>query len=386
MRNVIENSMPGSLLEHEVSLFKKERYLRGVSVSKGKKDECGHTAAQGGSINDGGSGTGPALNTVSRWLDGMQELLVNGLVEDSKVLAKKIIARRLREKDQKHKKATTLENATDRINVCISEESDQSTWSDVPSDDEVARSDFERYDKGDTTLFEQVGDLAYDNFSPRGSVGTVLKDVTSLQQWLEAYRHHPVDTDFILPDELFLPLMRESARRQVENELFVPLEKHIRIVISDMCLQDDCAISEKLQKVKECTQTDFGIPSVIQSPSNWRVVAEMLRDMFSKAIPIDRIQALQAAIKEIPVLYDKERKQRDAFCGVKSPLYIGADDMLPIFIYVLATSDLPFGLKAFSFEINNLCDAKLKISETGYILATFEASVHHLSDGEIVSS
>ncbi|CAN0068030.1 unnamed protein product, partial [Ectocarpus fasciculatus] len=185
-------------------------------------------------------------------------------------------------------------------------------------------------------------------------------------------------------DELYIPLVRESIRRQVEIELFVPLEAHIRIIISEVCLEDDCAISEKLQKVRNCSQSDFGIPGAVQSPSNWKLVAGMLRDMFSRSNPMDRIQALKAAVKEIPLLYDKERQERDSLCGEKSPLHLGADDMLPIFIYVLATSDLPFGLSAFSFEVNNLCDTKLKISETGYILATFEASVHHLIVGEVV--
>ena len=54
--------------------------------------------------------------------------------------------------------------------------------------------------------------------------------------------------------------------------------------------------------------------------------------------------------------------------------------MLPIFVYLLATSNLPFGLCSLSLEINSLCDQQLKISEIGYVLATFEASVHHLTE------
>ena len=182
-----------------------------------------------------------------------------------------------------------------------------------------------------------------------------------------------------ISDEIIFPLIREAVRRQVEVELFLPLERGIRMVISDYCCERDCIVAENILKLRYKPQNYFGIPKSIQSPSNWANAAVLLREMFAKTIPFDRIEVLKAAIKEIPIIYSHEILAKTDITP-RPPEYIGADDMLPIFIFLLATSDLPFGLFSFSFEIEYLCGPNLKMSETGYILATFEASVRHLAD------
>ena len=110
------------------------------------------------------------------------------------------------------------------------------------------------------------------------------------------------------------------------------------------------------------------------SPSSWDEVVFSLRDVRSKTLPHDRLEALLAAAKHIPDLFIKEHP------GSDQPL--GADDFLPIFIYVLARSQIP-ELMALNEELQALCDSDKRMSETGYYLATLEASLQHIAEADV---
>lgn len=372
-----------SLLEEDVCRVRREQQRKSSVAldTTNSKDSFGPDEANVSGLHTIDSI--PALQIVSRWLDSMQELLVGGLVEDIKVIAMDIIVRHVRSKC----KPEILNNENGHLaksnisNVCIGDEIPDDIWSDISVSehrkcevDSIMRNDW------DSGLFDQLGgnkNTDEHSNAPSTLVET-LSDPILLKQWLEEHEPSQGAESFIIPPDLLLPLVREAARRQVELELFAPLENYIRLIISDVCLVNDCELSENLHKMRNYTQADFGIPDSIQSPTKWSEIATMMRNMFAKSIPFDRIQALKVAVKQIPLVYEKERNARDRISGKKSPKHIGADDMLPIFIFLLATSELPFGLCGFGFEINSFCDGKLKISETGYILATFEASVQHL--------
>ena len=62
--------------------------------------------------------------------------------------------------------------------------------------------------------------------------------------------------------------------------------------------------------------------------------------------------------------------------------HLGADDFLPIFIYVLMNSKI-CELSYLSTLLCNLCDPDKRLSETGYYLATFEAAVEHIKQMDI---
>ena len=65
-------------------------------------------------------------------------------------------------------------------------------------------------------------------------------------------------------------------------------------------------------------------------------------------------------------------------------LALGADDFLPIFIYVLVKSQL-FDIVIINEEIQRLCDPDSRLSEVGYYLATLEASIQHILDIDVNS-
>lgn len=53
---------------------------------------------------------------------------------------------------------------------------------------------------------------------------------------------------------------------------------------------------------------------------------------------------------------------------VEKPL--GADDILPIFIYILVQANIP-NVLSLNHELQSFCDPEKRLSEDGYYLATF---------------
>lgn len=353
-----------SLLEEDISAYRKVRQRRGASTD-GLKGEffSGDTMPYGSSkaFSAADISNVLSLQTVSKWLDSMQDLLVRGLSDDIKTVIKEMTFH--------------YSNTNGLCGDDDAEDLSSTSGSDIDFEERAslnirsAKSFIQR--DNNTNHLEEI---VY-----RSPIQAFTCEIETFQSWLDKYKYQHVVDDFMIPDDIFMPMVHQAVRRHVEFHLFTPLENYVRTVISDICLEADCELSENLQKIRKKSQSDFGIPKNIQSPSNWRKVTVMLSNIFEKSIPFDRIEALKRAIKAIPVLFDEESAERARISGVESPNFIGADDMLPIFIFLLATSELPFGLCSFSFEIDCLCNEKLKIGETGYIIATFAASVHHLT-------
>jgi hypothetical protein len=122
-------------------------------------------------------------------------------------------------------------------------------------------------------------------------------------------------------------------------------------------------------------QTFFGIPVHQISPSSWEVAVESFKLVSGSAttLPCEKVAALVAAAKEIPLLYRHEHPD------VERPL--GADEFLPIFIYVVSQSEME-DLYYLKEVLCHLCDPNQRLSEAGYYLASFEAAVEHIKDME----
>jgi hypothetical protein len=137
---------------------------------------------------------------------------------------------------------------------------------------------------------------------------------------------------------------------------------------------DEATLTKKMKQLLLQPQSYFGIILKNISPSSWEKVVFMLKDIRSHTLPHDRLQALVAAAKEIPDLFIAEHQ------GTDKPL--GADEFLPIFIYILVRAEIP-DLLALNEELQALCDPDKRLSETGYYLATLEASIQHLVEADI---
>lgn len=116
-------------------------------------------------------------------------------------------------------------------------------------------------------------------------------------------------------------------------------------------------------------QTFFGIPPHQVSPSGWRSAVLRFNGVVERTLPCDKLASLVEAAKDIPRIY------RDEHPHAEKPL--GADEFLPIFIWVVSQSDIE-DLYLLKDVLCYLCDPNKRLSEVGYYLASFEAAIEHL--------
>ena len=140
------------------------------------------------------------------------------------------------------------------------------------------------------------------------------------------------------------------------------------IAREESILRDKCALAQNRP------QTFYGIPVHHISPSSWDSAIYQLGNIGSYTLPCDKLDALLAAAKEIPAIYLIEHPGTGA--------HLGADDFLPIFIYVLINAGIR-DLAYLQKVLCTLCDPDKRLSETGYYVATFEAAVQHIMELEL---
>jgi len=162
-----------------------------------------------------------------------------------------------------------------------------------------------------------------------------------------------------------------AVRRQIETEVYVPCADAVRAVLNEGFAQRDKQLVAKCQYLRCQPQSFFGIPLKHISPSSWEDVVRAIDKVPKMSIPFDKLQLLVAAAKQIPEIYRKEHPD--------ASISLGADDMLPIFIYCLAMSKIR-RLSTLSKELENVCDSECRVSEIGYYTATLEASLQHILD------
>ena len=110
------------------------------------------------------------------------------------------------------------------------------------------------------------------------------------------------------------------------------------------------------------------------SHSSWDAAVQKFRGVATNILPCDKLASLVEAAKEIPVLYKDEHPEAD------KPL--GADEFLPIFIYVVSQSGI-HDIYLLKEVLCSLVDPNKRLSEAGYYLASFEAACEHLRDQEL---
>lgn len=156
--------------------------------------------------------------------------------------------------------------------------------------------------------------------------------------------------------------------------MYIPCSKRLKNLIKRSLAARERDIQEKITVVIDKPQSFFGIPKKHVSENNWNKPVNILREIRHKMLVCDKIEILLDCAKAIPTCFKIEHPDAE------KPL--GADEFLPIFIYVLVRANLP-NLLLLIEELQILCDPDKKLSEAGYYIATFEASVQHLEDADI---
>jgi hypothetical protein len=200
------------------------------------------------------------------------------------------------------------------------------------------------------------------------------QNVSSHEQSIEAALLAMQKTIVHLSEDESRSIIRTAIRRQVEIAIFVGCSGRLHFVLQKSFAMAEINLWEQVSMLSHESQSFFGIPCHHHSPSEWDSVVSLLKEIRLQTLPIDRCSWLLQVAKEIPRLYQIEHPQ------FERPL--GADDILPIFIFVIVKAQIPCML-ALNQELQSLCDPDNKLSETGYYLATLEASLRHLLDADV---
>ncbi|KAJ1450213.1 hypothetical protein M885DRAFT_533030 [Pelagophyceae sp. CCMP2097] len=164
-------------------------------------------------------------------------------------------------------------------------------------------------------------------------------------------------------------VLSAAVRRQIETEVFVPLMEKVHALLRNDIEAEEMQLKHQCSRARQMPQTACGIPLHHISPSSWESAIYQLGNIGSYTLPCDKLDALLSAAREIPTLYLVEHPGTDR--------HLGADDFLPIFIYVLIHANIE-GLASLQRVLCTLCDPDKRLSETGYYVATFEAAVQHI--------
>ena len=169
-------------------------------------------------------------------------------------------------------------------------------------------------------------------------------------------------------------IAKVAIRRQLEVEVYPPCVLRLSNLLCKVFHSSEQELQRKINLIYDQPQQFFGIPVKHTSPSNWSKVVNLLGAIRMKTLPFDRLELLLKVAKAIPLVFTEEHPGSEKL--------LGADEFLPIFIYVLVKSKI-VDLLALNEELQAFCDPDKKLSETGYYMATLEASIQHILDADI---
>jgi len=181
---------------------------------------------------------------------------------------------------------------------------------------------------------------------------------------------HPLDQTW-QSEEKTHTLVSKGIRRQIETEVYIPLMGILMERLQVELADEEKHVRYKIDCKKHLPQSYFGVPLHRLSPSSWDAAIFHLKAVDGFTLPCDKLDTLVACANEIPALFNREHPDSD------NPL--GADEFLPIFIYVLIHSGIN-ELVLLTTVLCSLCDPDKRLAETGYYLATFEAAVQHIRE------
>jgi hypothetical protein len=219
---------------------------------------------------------------------------------------------------------------------------------------------------------EIVAELCGRGFDLHGRGNEIVKAVSQLT-FLEL---RPVNFDDISCETLIHQvedeiesIIRSAIRKQVEIEVYIGCLGRVSYILQRTHNMKEEQLQKKLSQLYAFPQTYYDIPTQHISSSSWAPIVSAFQELRHHMLPCDKIQHLLELSKAIPALHRLEHPELQQA--------LGADDLFPIFIYVVVQSRLP-GIWAMNQELQQLCDPDRAFSEAGYYLATLEACLSHL--------
>jgi hypothetical protein len=183
--------------------------------------------------------------------------------------------------------------------------------------------------------------------------------------------------------------LSEIVMRSCEESLFPHLwEDNIVTLLTSLVdpLEESALVTKMSTKLEGLPQSFFEIPIGCESPSRWSAATLEMAGVSSAVMPTDKLAALLRAAKVIYGTHAAEKEARKKALrkstpkGTKVPKMadeLGADEFLPIFIFVTVNAELSSPLKDKEC-MWSLCEPDMVAGEGGYYLTVFDAALSYL--------
>lgn len=130
---------------------------------------------------------------------------------------------------------------------------------------------------------------------------------------------------------------------------------------------------EKITYFKERNQEQWGVPEDLVSPLGWQSAVFILSTLEHNLIPSFQLQTLTRAVKAIYSEFKFAILPKLEANG-KSNIFIAADDLVPIFIYIFCQAALKHPIQNRDL-MWQLCHPDSLHGEGGYYLTVYESAI-----------
>jgi hypothetical protein len=183
-------------------------------------------------------------------------------------------------------------------------------------------------------------------------------------------------------DEETLSVVSFIVYTIVEESVYLPLKANLTNLLQNTnALEVDSVLSEKLTQLSSKTQLNWKICENNISSLSWNSAIFELEGIERNPTPTTKLNAIVRAAKAIYIEFRKEVLPRLTKQG-KTDVVLGADDLLPIFLFVISNSNLrnPLLNKELLW---NLCDPDQLLDEAGYYLTLYTSAVEYIIHADI---
>jgi hypothetical protein len=190
---------------------------------------------------------------------------------------------------------------------------------------------------------------------------------------------------------MFIPLQEKvisslpSAGNKVRRATAGPCVVSFFLILVYYFIQNDEKMAvKKLRFLRSRTQGEWLIPPEFQSDQNWENAMFELAGIERNPTPSMKLYALLRCAKAIYTEFKEFVIPRIAFekPDKASETVLGADDFLPIFIYVLCHSDINTPLLNKEL-LWSLCHPDQLYGESGYYLTVYESALEFVENIEV---
>lgn len=168
-------------------------------------------------------------------------------------------------------------------------------------------------------------------------------------------------------------IVEDCVFHAVEDTILVPLEKQIAFLVgSTVDPKVEARLAANIEKMRNRSQAECGIPEHLQSDDNWGLSCHHMSMIDERSLPVDKIQELLRAAGDIFKSHDEKNLE---WCQNS----LSADEYLPINIYVVVNSGLKRPLMAKELLVAMIHPSQM-LGEVGYVLTMFEVALKYIAD------